>query len=95
MKAVFYNPMNYDKRLPWHVASFCNMAQQPRKPHDPTISSFDALPACDGRTDTLPAAMSRSSRAEADKNGVQYRIVGFNVPLDTLYAISETVLRVT
>ena len=27
------------------------LATRPRKPHDPTFISFDALPACDGQTD--------------------------------------------
>jgi len=33
----------------------------PCLPHDHTASSFDALPACDGRTDTPPLQMSQNS----------------------------------
>ena len=36
---------------------------------------FDALPACDGQTDTPPVAMSRSSIAERDENEVTLAVL--------------------
>jgi len=53
---------NYSPRATWKW-----------KPRDPTVVSFDALPACDrrtdGRTDTPPTATLPSSIAERDKHG--------------------------
>jgi len=57
----------------WNLASKNESLGYPWwKLHDPTVSSFDALPACDRQTDrqtdTWPIAKSRSSMAERDKN---------------------------
>ena len=42
------------------AASWC-------KAHDPTVISFESIPACDRQTDTPPVSMLRSTIAQRDK----------------------------
>ena len=46
--------------------SFC--ATHRCKTHDPTVLSFESIPACDGETHMPPVPMSRSSIDKRDKN---------------------------
>jgi len=46
----------------------CLCATRWWKTHDPTIISFESIPACYGQTDTSPMPMSRYSIAERDEN---------------------------
>ena len=39
-----------------------------KKNHDDTLSHFDTIPACDGRTDVQPISITCFSIADARKN---------------------------